>query len=412
MDDLLSISLPKKINKTKLNNSNNNNITSQIIKKPLSQKKNILKRITPYSNLSKKKYLYNLFKDSLFNKNFSFYQKKFLSNIKNNLKELNDNNIESNIKDGKKINEETKKDNNNSYKNDSNGFIQNFMKQNITKNIGFKPFTKYLKPLPKKENKINLNKNNIFTLRKKVIFEKEIYHISLYDNFNNYKITNLTTNNRNKINTLSQNNSSFINDNNTYLSNTEQTLKKISNLNKALILKEHRNNRTNSLYNDNEEDKKNSIINGIDNDNFIKLNKKSLNKNQSFDKGIINENNEKGEIKYEDTKYLKKIILNNKNRNRSQDDLNVFDTYDQKNKKILLVLNQNFKNKNKKECINENFKLINQKNKYILRKRRMKEIYSQINVFSHQIHNINKKLNGFLYNIKDNFNKDIINIFK
>jgi hypothetical protein len=45
-------------------------------------------------------------------------------------------------------------------------------------------------------------------------------------------------------------------------------------------------------------------------------------------------------IIFDDTKHLKKIMMRNRIKNRSQRNFKDFDTYDQKNKKILYILNE------------------------------------------------------------------------
>ena len=245
-------------------------------------------------------------------------------------------------------------------------------------------------------------------MKKRKVFEKEVFHLSLYDNFNNYKETNYKIDNKIKINDLKQNNTN----NNTNL-NIERfpILKKISNLNKALIKEGENDTNGNSLYKNYEQEKKETIISIINSDNSVKLIKKKLTKNNNLEKEKNDEDNGNDNNKFEDKKYLKNLIMKNKMKNRSQIDLKVFDTYNQKNKKILSIIKENFKKRYKNKSFNENVKLINRKNEINLRKRRMNALSIQMNKISHQLNRFNNKLNSYLENSKDFFNKDFNYIF-
>ena len=128
---------------------------------------------------------------------------------------------------------------------------------------------------------------------------------------------------------------------------------------------------------------------------------------------IEDKEKESTDNKLEDTKYLKKILLKNKIKIRNNRDIKIFDTYDQKNKKILKVIKQNFMNKNKAKnnLINENLKNINQKNELFFRKRKLNSLSNKMNAFSHHLNCISNKLSSYLENTKDGFNQDINNIF-
>ena len=175
------------------------------------------------------------------------------------------------------------------------------------------------------------------------------------------------------------------------------------------ILKKGGKNNGKYFYKNNIE-KKDDKIKDINNNIFRGLikNKSKSNKNikESNDYDIDDENNE-----LEDNKYLKKIILRNRIKKRNIMDLTDFDTYDQKNRKVISIINENFKNKNRNKSVDENLKIINQKNYVLFKKRKMNRIKGKIDVISHQLNNINKKLDGFVYKAKNNFNKDFKKIF-
>ena len=389
-------------NENKIKQKNPNNISIyKNVKKSFAKRKSILRR-PKLNSFLKKASVNNLSSDSLMNKNFSYYKDKFLKNINNDTKE-----------DYNKINFSKNSENKKPKINNSDAFlssdalVKNFLDQNIKKNISFKYLSKYLKPLP--INQKSSKGKNVFTLKKRIIFEKDIYRISLYVNFNNYKESNLYIGNKLDLN---QNNTSYIN--NTKISNEGfPMIKKITNLDKALIKDGQRKSNGNILYKDDEEEKKETVINIINSDNSYELIKKKLTKSKSDEKEKSDEEKEKQDNKIEDNKYLKKIILKNRLKNRDNSDLKIFDTYEQKNKKILGVINQNFKNKNRirNNSLEENLKMINKKNELFFRKRKLNEISNKMNAFSHKLHYLNNKLNSCLESTKDVFNKDIVNIF-
>ena len=389
-------------NENKIKQKNPNNISIyKNIKKSFAKRKSILRR-PKLNSFLKKASVNNLSSDSLMNKNFSYYKDKFLKNINNDTKE-----------DYNKINFSKNSENKKPKINNSDAFlssdalVKNFLDQNIKKNISFKYLSKYLKPLS--INQKSSKGKNVFTLKKRIIFEKDIYRISLYVNFNNYKESNLYIGNKLDLN---QNNTSYIN--NTKISNEGfPMIKKITNLDKALIKDGQRKSNGNILYKDDEEEKKETVINIINIDNSYELIKKKLTKSKSDEKEKSDEEKEKQDNKIEDNKYLKKIILKNRLKNRDNSDLKIFDTYEQKNKKILGVINQNFKNKNRirNNSLEENLKMINKKNELFFRKRKLNEISNKMNAFSHKLHYLNNKLNSCLESTKDVFNKDIVNIF-
>ena len=175
--------------------------------------------------------------------------------------------------------------------------------------------------------------------------------------------------------------------------------------------KGERDSNGNSFYSNHEQEKEETIINSINHDNSKRLIKFRLTKikcNGNFDK----ENGNNKERQNEDTKYLKRIILRNRIKNRNQDDLNTFDTYDQKNKKILSIINEKYKNNNKNKSVIEDFKSINQKNNIFFKRRRMNEFSNQINSVENKLNNVNTKLDRYLYKIKSNYDKEVDKIFK
>ena len=130
------------------------------------------------------------------------------------------------------------------------------------------------------------------------------------------------------------------------------TLRKVK-LNKAL-LKKIENKEIISYFN--ETDRRKGIKGTLIPSDSKILIKCRLIKNKIIEDENKNNNNceiEKNQI--DDAKYLKKIIT--RNRNRSQGALKGFYTCDQKNKKILSVLTENFKLKNRNNSDYKDFKI-------------------------------------------------------
>ena len=178
-----------------LKNSSFNDINSknEIVKTSLCKYKKSLKKIKP--NNFKKRLFHNLSTSSL-NKNLSHYKKKFFKGICYDIKdkEIN-NNILGDQKNknliGKNESENSKVDNKINTNFGNNILIKNFLRQKISKNNGFKLLKRYTnsEASKKEEKKYKLYGNNcrIFKVIKNIVFEKEIFHLSLYDNFDNYK---------------------------------------------------------------------------------------------------------------------------------------------------------------------------------------------------------------------------------
>ena len=113
-------------------------------------------------------------------------------------------------------------------------------------------------------------------------------------------------------------------------------------------------------------------------------------------------------IIFDDTKSLKKLIMRNRFKNRSQRNFKDFDTYDQKNKNIISILNEKLKqkNKNKTNSVEKDMKLINLNYNLYNRRNKMNKISSRIDIISHKLNKINRKLDGYLCKIKHSFDKD------
>ena len=127
--------------------------------------------------------------------------------------------------------------------------------------------------------------------------------------------------------------------------------------------------------------------------------------------GMGNGSSEK--IIFDDTKYLKKLIMRNRIKNRSKRNFKDFDTYDQKNKKIISILNEKSrqKNINKNNSVEKDIKLINLNYNLYNRRNKMNKISSRIDIISHRLNNINRKIEGYLYKVKHSFDKDAKKIF-
>ena len=392
---------------------NDTNSRNEIVQTSLCKNKIFIKRIKPIN--FKERLFHNLSTTSL-NKNLSHYRKKFFKEINDDIKDIEENNnILADQKDinfiGKNESENSKVDNNINTNFGNNILLKNFLLQKISKNNGFKLLKKYTNPEPakKEEKKYKLYGNNcrIFKVIKNIVFEKEIFHLSLYDNFDNYKPEKHDINHLVKIqDNFDKNNNA---NNGTF---GFHSLKKIGSLDKVLLKKGERDSNGNSLYSNHEQEKEETIINAINHDNSKRVIKFRLTKI----KGNESNDNKSGNSKKsqnEDTKYLKKIILRNRIKNRSQNDLNTFDTYDQKNRQILSNIYEKYKNNNNRnKSVNEDLKSINQKNNIFFRRRRLNEFSNQINCVEHKLNNVNKKLDRYLYKIKSNYDKEVEKIFK
>ena len=304
---------------------------------------------------------------------------KKLENQVNDKSDNNDNNFMSH------------KDNDND--NDNHKKVRRFLNQSVSKNVGFKILKKRLKPIQLKQNeKIKkIIENNVFTMKKRKLFEKEVFNLSLYDYFN-YKENNLQS--------IYSNNQNL----NDYMF---PNLKKISNLNKPLIKDDKRNTNGNFLYKDYENEKKDTILKVTTDDNSVLLLKKNLTRKKKLDvdrdADYANESTQLGD----ENNYLKKLIIKNKIKNKSQNDINFFDTYDQRNKKMLIGINNNFKNKKNKKSIHEDLKVINQKYAVLFKKRKVNNLSNKMKKISIKINDISKQLNSFINSTNNIFNKDI-----
>ena len=391
--------IDKMIN-TNLNSTNdsNNNIQNSTFR----QSKKLIKNIQPYTNNKKENLTTNLSAPSLANQTFTYYKDKFLSSIYNDVhKKKFVNSLRKNPKNEKLINiinarqKEAVKINNYIGK---DTFVHNFLNQNICGNRWFKLFPKHLINFREKEkNNENLYRrnSNVFKIKKKIVFEKEIAHLSVYDNFDNYKKDRFNKDNIVRIQD--------------YIDKTIKedfgfhTLRKVG-LNKALIKKGERNSNGNTYYSDHEEEKKDTIITIINHNNSKEYIKTRLTKNKK--KGMGEGSSEK--IIFDDTKSLKKLIMRNRFKNRSQRNFKDFDTYDQKNKNIISILNEKLKqkNKNKTNSVEKDMKLINLNYNLYNRRNKMNKISSRIDIISHKLNKINRKLDGYLCKIKHSFDKD------
>ena len=391
--------IDKMIN-TNLNSTNdsNNNIQNSTFR----QSKKLIKNIQPYTNNKKENLTTNLSAPSLANQTFTYYKDKFLSSIYNDVhKKKFVNSLRKNPKNEKLINiinarqKEAVKINNYIGK---DTFVHNFLNQNICGNRWFKLFPKHLINFREKEkNNENLYRrnSNVFKIKKKIVFEKEIAHLSVYDNFDNYKKDRYNKDNIVRIQD--------------YIDKTIKedfgfhTLRKVG-LNKALIKKGERNSNGNTYYSDHEEEKKDTIITIINHNNSKEYIKTRLTKNKK--KGMGEGSSEK--IIFDDTKSLKKLIMRNRFKNRSQRNFKDFDTYDQKNKNIISILNEKLKqkNKNKTNSVEKDMKLINLNYNLYNRRNKMNKISSRIDIISHKLNKINRKLDGYLCKIKHSFDKD------
>lgn len=388
----------EKINNLKLN------FNKKILKKSFSQNYILLKSIKLNRNSKSDISLHNLSSGKLINHNSSLLQTELLKDINEN---KTYNYIYSDKKTIPKISPiESKKSKDN--KNISNNFIHDFLHQKTVISYKKKNFSsKSLKPFKTKEI---IKKNVIFYLKKNIIFEREINKPSFYGNFQNYKQNISNTNNRTKNQEQNQSNSShFIN--NTSISKTEfPMIRKIYNLKKHLIEDDKRNTNGNFPYKDHDEEKKDTLLRGINPDNSIRIIKKRLTKNYNIDPEKIKAYINKKDYKMEDNNYLKKIILNNRLKNGSQLDLKN-ETYEEKNRKILNVINNYFQYRNRNKSQEGNLKMVNLKNEAYLKKRRMKQFSNNINSISHILNNLNKKINDALYSVKESFNEDIKSLF-
>ena len=382
-------------------NSTNNDSNNNFLNSTFRQSKKLIKKIQPYTSNKKEHLRTNLSTSSLTNQTFTYYKDKFLSSIykdinkkkcinslkKNQNKEDLINIINDSQKEAVKINNDIGSDN----------FVHNFLNQNLSSNRWFKLIPKNLINFREDKNKDqNLYSRNskVFKIKKKIVFEKEIVHLSVYDNFDNYKKDKY---NKDNIVRIQDYIDKTVNDDFGF-----HTLRKVG-LSKALIKKGERNSNGNTYYSNHEEEKKDTIITIINHDNSKEYIKNRLTKNKKINGEGSNE-----KIIFDDTKNLKKIIMRNRIKNRSQRNFKDFDTYDQKNKKIISILNEKLKqkNKDKNKSADRDIKLINLNYNLYNRRNKMNKLSNRIDIISHRLNNINRRLDGYLYKVKDSFDKD------
>ena len=401
----IKINTKDKMINTNLNSTSDSN--NFILNSTFGNSKKLINKIQPYTS-NKKEYLRtNLSTSSLTDQTFTYYKDKFLSSFYNDIhKKKIINSLKKNKKNEDVINiiEDNQKEAvkiNNDIGNDT--YVHKFLNQNICSNRWFKLIPKHLINFREKENNNeNLYNRNfkVFKIKKKIIFEKEIVHLSVYDNFDNYKKDKY---NKDNIVRIQDYIDKTVNDDFGF-----HTLRKVG-LNKALIKKGERNSNGNTYYSNHEEEKKDTIITIINYDNSKEYIKNRLTKNKKM--GVEGGVSEK--IIFDDTKHLKKIMMRNRIKNRSQRNFKDFDTYDQKNKKIISILNEKLKqkNKNKNNSGEKDIKLINLNYNLYNRRNKMNKLSSRIDIISHRLNNINRKLEGYLYKVKHSFDKDAEEIF-
>ena len=349
----IKINTSDKMINTNLNSTNDSN--NNILNSTFRQSKKLINRIQPYTSNKKEHLKTNLSTSSLTNQTFTYYKDKFLSSLYNDIhKKKFINSLKKNQKNEDLINliNDSQKEAvkiNNDIGNDT--YVHNFLNQNISSNRWFKLIPKHLINFGEKENKnenVYSRNSKVFKIKKKIVFEKEIVHLSVYDNFDNYKKDKYNKNNIVRIQDYidKTNNDDF----------GFHTLRKIG-LNKALIKKGERNSNGNTYYSNHEEEKKDTVITIINNDNSKEYIKNRLTKSKKMDMG----EGPSEKIIFDDTRNLKKIIMRNRIKNRSQRNFKDFDTYDQKNKKIISILNEKLKqkSKDKNNSIEKDMKLFN-----------------------------------------------------
>ena len=401
----IKINTSDKMINTNLNSTNDSN--NNILNSTFRQNKKLINRIQPYTSNKKEHLKTNLSTSSLTNQTFTYYKDKFLSSLYNDIhKKKFINSLKKNQKNEDLINiiNDSQKEAvkiNNDIGNDT--YVHNFLNQNISSNRWFKLIPKHLINFVEKENNnenVYSRNSKVFKIKKKIVFEKEIVHLSVYDNFDNYKKGKYNKNNIVRIQDYidKTNNDDF----------GFHTLRKIG-LNKALIKKGERNSNGNTYYSNHEEEKKDTVITIINNDNTKEYIKNRLTKSKKMDMG----EGPSEKIIFDDTRNLKKIIMRNRIKNRSQRNFKDFDTYDQKNKKIISILNEKLKqkSKDKNNSIEKDIKLFNLNYNLYNKMNKMNKLSSRIDVISHRLNNINRKLDGYLYKVKHSFDKDAENIF-
>jgi len=401
----IKINTSDKMINTNLNTTNDSN--NNILNSTFRQSKKLINRIQPYTSNKKEHLKTNLSTSSLTNQTFTYYKDKFLSSLYNDIhKKKFINSLKKNQKNEDLINiiNDSQKEAvkiNNDIGNDT--YVHNFLNQNISSNRWFKLIPKHLINFGEKENNnenVYSRNSKVFKIKKKIVFEKEIVHLSVYDNFDNYKKDKYNKNNIVRIQDYidKTNNDDF----------GFHTLRKIG-LNKALIKKGERNSNGNTYYSNHEEEKKDTVITIINNDNSKEYIKNRLTKSKKMGMGECPSER----IIFDDTRNLKKIIMRNRIKNRSQRNFKDFDTYDQKNKKIISILNEKLKqkSKDKNNSIEKDMKLFNLNYNLYNRMNKMNKLSSRIDVISHRLNNINRKLDGYLYKVKHSFDKDAENIF-
>ena len=182
----IKINTTDKMINTNLSSTNDSN--NNILNSTFRQSKKLINKIQPYTSNKKEHLRTNLSTSSLTNQTFTYYKDKFLSSFyndihkkkfinslkKNQIKEDLINVINDSQKEAVKINDDIGNDT----------YVHNFLNKNLSSNRWFKLIPKHLINFREKENNVEnvYNKNSkVFKIKKKIVFEKEIVHLSVYD---------------------------------------------------------------------------------------------------------------------------------------------------------------------------------------------------------------------------------------
>ena len=259
------------------------------------------------------------------------------------------------------------KDNNNNL--ETIDYENNAIKEFLYHNINYKKYLKPINKLTKNKSTINIYKNKYDFLFSEN-FEKEIN-----DNQNNKTFLLFKKYNR-----------KFINNPN---------INKITNINKYLIKKNENDTNGNFIYNDYNEEKKESITFIMNNNNTKELYKKKLTKKFPENK-IFKKDKNINNFKFYGKRFNSPTIKNIKRIQFLQEIIQ------QKNKENKIIKNK-YKSNSKENLNNDRYN-------YIL-KGKIKNIESKINVTIKNINNVNKLLLSCLNNSKNQFEADTKIIF-
>ena len=234
-----------------------------------------------------------------------------------------------------------------------------------------------LKTNDKKKFKL---RGNVFKISKNILFEREILYLSVYDDFNNYKEEKEIENSPKKF---------------------------VSNLEKTLINEKNSIENNNYVYEDHEEEKKDTIETVFLNSKIAYYKNRLTKKNCEIKNNILNNQ------KNIDQNFFKKIILRRRQKFNGCEQKNKnFISLIAKRRKLMNYINPNKNNSDIYSKSDDSFNILKKLNEYnntLFRKKRIKKIIDEEKDIKKGLRTLDEKFNLYVNNAKNIFqeNEDI-----